>query len=99
MNDVNQAQLKTKWIFFSSIFMSALTLFIIGLEPYVPQIAQALPPRFRDIATVVLPVIIMLARQFNTNNPISLLPRPGEKAIEPNTPVVTESDLQDSKGE
>lgn len=93
----NVEQPKTKWIFFSSIFMSALALFIIGLEPYVPQIAQALPPNFRDIATVILPVIIMLARQINTNNPISLSRRPGEKAIEPNNPV--ESDLQDWKGE
>lgn len=66
-------QKNNKLAIFSSIFMSALVLFIIGLEPYVPQIAEMLPDNLSNIATLVLPVIILLARRFNENKPIKVV--------------------------
>lgn len=71
---MNHGSKRNKLAIFSSIFMSALLLFIIGLEPFVPQIAEMLPEHLKEIAMVVLPIIIMTARKMNNNKPITILP-------------------------
>ena len=62
-----------KWAMFSSIFVSALVLFILGLEPYIPELAAMLPDNLSNIATIVLPVIILIARRYKDNDPIRVI--------------------------
>lgn len=63
----------SKWAMFSSIFVSALILFVLGLEPYIPELAALLPDNLSNIATIVLPAIIILARRFKDNDPIRVV--------------------------
>lgn len=63
----------SKWAMFSSIFVSALILFILGLEPYIPELAALLPDNLSNIATIVLPAIIIMARRFKDNDPIRVV--------------------------
>lgn len=63
----------SKWAMFSSIFVSALILFVLGLEPYIPELAALLPDNLSNIATIVLPAIIIIARRFKDNNPIRVI--------------------------
>jgi len=63
----------SKWAIFSSIFMSALVLIVIGLEPFIPQLAAMLPDSLSNIATLVLPAIILMARRFKGNDPIRVV--------------------------
>lgn len=63
----------SKWAMFSSIFVSALVLFILGLEPYIPELAALLPDHLSNIATIVLPAIIIMARRFKDNDPIRVV--------------------------
>lgn len=65
---------KEKYALFSSIFMSGLVLFIIGLEPFVPQIAAVLPDNLSSAVSIVLPIIIMVARKYGVNNDIKIVP-------------------------
>ena len=62
-----------KWAMFSSIFVSALVLFILGLEPYIPELAAMLPDNLSNIATIVLPAIILIARRYKDNDPIRVI--------------------------
>lgn len=61
---------KTKKAWSSKIIISSLLLFIIGLEPFVPQIQAILPNDIGMIVAVVLPIVIMLARIFADNEKI-----------------------------
>lgn len=61
---------KTKKVWSSKIIISSLLLFIIGLEPFVPQIQAILPNDIGMIVAVVLPIVIMLARIFADNETI-----------------------------
>ena len=63
----------SKWAMFSSIFVSALILFVLGLEPYIPELAAMLPDNLSNIATIVLPAIIIMARRFKDNDPIRVV--------------------------
>lgn len=63
----------SKWAMFSSIFVSALILFVLGLEPYIPELAALLPDNLSNIATIVLPAIIIMARRFKDNDPIRVV--------------------------
>lgn len=71
MTDKNTTN--NKWAMFSSIFISALILFVLGLEPYIPELAAMLPDNLSNIATVVLPAIILMARRFKDNDPIRVV--------------------------
>lgn len=62
-----------KLAIFSSIFMSALALFIIGLEPYIPELAAMLPDSLSNIAMLVLPAVILIARRYSANRPIKII--------------------------
>lgn len=62
--------MKTKKFWSSKIIISSLLLFIIGLEPFVPQIQAILPNDIGMIVAVVLPIVIMLARIFADNEKI-----------------------------
>lgn len=62
-----------KWAMFSSIFVSALVLFILGLEPYIPELAAILPDNLSNLATIVLPIIILIARRYKDNDPIRVI--------------------------
>lgn len=73
VTNVNLNERRPKWIFFSSIFMSALVLLIIGIEPYVPQLTEYLPDSLKQVASIILPIVIMLARQYKVNNPTTLI--------------------------
>lgn len=66
---------KSKWAGFSSIFVSALVLFVIGLEPYIPAITEMLPVWAKGAAGIILPAVIIYARRYNENGPIKVLPK------------------------
>lgn len=65
-----------KYALFSSIFMSGLVLFIIGLEPFIPELAAIVPDNFSSVVSIVLPIVIMAARRYGANNDIKIVPLP-----------------------
>lgn len=66
---------KEKYALFSSIFMSGLVLFIIGLEPFVPEIAAVLPDGLSSAVAIILPIVIMVARKYGINKDIKIVPQ------------------------
>ena len=68
-----------KHALFSSIFMSGLVLFIIGLEPFIPEIAAVLPDNLSTAVSVILPIVIMVARKYGVNNDIKIVPQLKDK--------------------
>lgn len=68
-----------KYALFSSIFMSGLVLFIIGLEPFIPEIAAVLPDNLSTAVSVILPIVIMVARKYGVNNDIKIVPQLKDK--------------------
>lgn len=68
-----------KYALFSSIFMSGLILFIIGLEPFIPEIAAILPDNISAAVSIILPIVIMVARKYGVNNGIKIVPQINNK--------------------
>ena len=64
--------MKTKKVWTSKIVISSILLFLIGLEPFIPQLQQILPNDIGAIVAVILPIIILAARIFAQNEKIEL---------------------------
>lgn len=61
--------METKPVYKSKIVGLSIVLFIVGLEPFIPQI-RAVLPQYAEVIGLVLPVLILAARIYSTDTVI-----------------------------